>query len=113
MKFLVEEQNCNPSHLDKNKVTPLHLAAVTGHLDVVKYLTLEQHCDPLSTDTEFNNTPLHFAVEYGQLEVVKFFIETLHCPPDIRGWLNMTPLELARVQGHHHVVKYIESISHK
>ena len=87
------------------------MAASRGHLDIVKYLTLEQHCDPLCTNRE-NNT-LHHAASRGHLEVVKFFIETLHCPPDIRGWHNMTPLELAHSQGHHHVVKYLESISHK
>jgi hypothetical protein len=34
----------------------------------------------------------------------------LHCPPDVRGGLNMTPLEQAR---HHHVVQYLESIHRK
>ena len=47
VKFLVEEEKCNPSHLDKNAMTPLHMAAMCGHMNIVTYLTLEQHCDPL------------------------------------------------------------------
>jgi hypothetical protein len=42
--------------------------------------------------------------------VVRFMIETLHCPPDIRGSYNETPLDKARRKGHHHVVKYLESL---
>ena len=108
VKFLVEDQHCDPSHCDYKKATPLHLAAQFGHLAVVQYLTLEQHCDPLCKSK--NNTPFHNAARRGRLEVVRFMIETLHCPPDVRGWHNMTPLEQARSKGHHHVVKYLESI---
>ena len=43
IKYLVEQCNCNPSHLDSERVTPLHLAAKCGHLEVLRYLTLE-HC---------------------------------------------------------------------
>ena len=114
VKFFVEQIKCNPSHMDKDKLTPLHLAAEKGHLDIVKYLTLEQSCEPLCTSTH-NNTPLHLAAIRGQLEVVKFFIETLHCPPDVRGWKNMTPLEWTHQtrqrgrRGHRQIVEYLES----
>ena len=110
VKFFVEQQKCDPSHMDKRKVTPLFLAAGKGHLDVVKYLTLEQHCDPLCT-TDNNDTPLHVAAYMGQVEVVKFYIEHLHCSPDIRGQHNKTPLQLARHRAHDHVVEYLKSVT--
>ena len=39
-----------------------------------------------------------------------FFIQVLHCPPEVRGQHNYTPLDMARNEGHHHVVKYLESV---
>ena len=108
VEFFVEQQKCDPSHMDKRKVTPLYYAASRGHLDIVKYLTLEQHCDPLCTTD--NNTPLHAAAYMGQVEVVKFYIEHLHCSPDIRGHHNKTPLQLARHRAHDHVVEYLKSV---
>ena len=75
-------------------MTPLNFAAGKGHMDIVKFLTLEKHCDPMSRD-RIGNTALHHAILNGQLETVKFLIEKLKCPPDITGFLNLTPLQLA------------------
>ena len=113
--LLPKEDICtssSTSHLDSERVTPLHMAAQEGHLEVVQYLTLEQHCDPLCV-AKNNNTPFHAAAYFGHLQLVRFFVEVLHCPPDIRGGLNMTPLEQAHSQGHRHVVQYLESIHPK
>ena len=88
------------------------MAAQFGHLEVVQYLTLEQHCDPLCM-AKNNDTPLHLSAYNGHLQLVRFFVEVLHCPPDVRGWRNMTPLGKARSQGHRHVVEYLESIHPK
>ena len=112
VRFLVEQEKCDPSHVDKMKVTPLHLAAGKGHLDIVNYLILEQHCDPLCAAVN-DITPLHFAVLHGQLEVVKFYFEHLHCSPDITVFHNITLLQVARDSGHYHmhVVEYLKSIA--
>ena len=50
MKYLIEEQNTDPSCHDENKTTPLHIAAVNGRLDIVKYLTLDENCNPLDRE---------------------------------------------------------------
>ena len=42
VKYLIDEQGCNPSCLDEDKYTPLHCAAIKGHINVVKFLTMEK-----------------------------------------------------------------------
>ena len=47
---------------DINQNTPLYLAAAQiGHIDTIKFLTLETKCDPTSRNAD-NNTALHLAV---------------------------------------------------
>ena len=53
--------------------TPLHLAAVNGHLDVVQYL-VEQGANKEATD-DCNKTPLFVAAKGGHLEVVQYLVE--------------------------------------
>ena len=74
--------------------TPLHLAAMEGHIEIVKFLTVEKNCDPIS-ETIKEITVLHGAALRGHLEIVKFLIEELKCPPDITGYLNIIPLQMA------------------
>ena len=38
IKYLIEEQNCNPSCLDESNRIPLHYASIHGKLDAVRYL---------------------------------------------------------------------------
>ena len=86
-------------------MTPLHLAAAKGQLDTVKYLT-ERGGNPLVVN-KINDTPLHWAAEFGQLEITKYFVETLNCSVELKGHLNMTPLEKAGRNGHIHVTQYL------
>ena len=76
-------------------------------MDIVKFLTMEKHCDPMSQN--FNsNTALHNAVMGGHLEVVMFFIEELKCPPDIPGQWNITPHQMAVHNDHFDIAKYLQ-----
>ena len=58
MEYFVTECNCNPACPGPLGLMPLHLASEQGHLDVVKYLVIEQQIDPLCEDQN-GNTPLH------------------------------------------------------
>ena len=40
---MIEDIQCNPLVLDTDNHTPLHRAAISGHLEAVKYLTLKKH----------------------------------------------------------------------
>ena len=105
VRYLVDEEMCDVLCCDKDSVTPLHLAAAKGQLDTVKFLT-ERSGNPLVVN-KVNDTPLHWAAEFGQLEVIKFFVETLNCSAELKGHLNMTPLEKAGRNGHIHVTQYL------
>ena len=116
VKYLIEQMNCNASQVDERQVTPLHMAALYGHLHlhlhIVKYLIEGKLCNPLCRASD-RNVPLHGAAYKGHLEVVQYYIQTIQCSPNIRGWHNTTPLEQARSNGHSHVVSYLESLSTK
>ena len=88
---MIDKQGCNPSCLDDLKSTPLHHAAAKGHVDIVEFLIVHKHCNPLSG----HMTDLHCAVLGGQLQMVKFPVEKLKCPPDISEPSNLTPLQIA------------------
>ena len=45
LKYFVSEKNYNPACPGYRERTPLHLASFRGHLDVVKYLVIEQQVD--------------------------------------------------------------------
>ena len=96
--------------LDEDKYTPLHCAAMKGQIDIVKYLTVEKHCNPLCRDIS-QNTPLHKAAQKGHIDTVKFLVEELKCPPDIAGYRNLTPLQMAASWNHSDVVRYLQKYS--
>ena len=79
-------------------------------MNIVKFLTLEKCCDPMSRDV-FNNTALHYAVAGDQLETLAFLIEELKCPPDTPGVFNKTPLQMAIRMNHFEIAKYLQKHS--
>merc|ERR1712079_67482 len=87
--------------------TPLHAAAESGHLDVVKAICNEL-TDKNPSDSH-NFTPFHAAAYEGHLTVVKFlasFVPNV----DIRTndfFNNSTPLHNAAEGGHLDTVKFL------
>ena len=53
--------------------TPLHYASANGHLDIVKYIMEEEHCDPYTVDEKFS-TALSLASKKGHFDIVKYLI---------------------------------------
>ena len=105
VKYLVDEEMCDVLCSDRDGVTPLHLAAAKGQLDTVKFLA-DRSGHTLVANV-VNDTPLHWAAEFGQLDVIKFFVQALNCSTELKGHLNMTPLEIAGRNGHIHVTQYL------
>ena len=51
VKYLIDQQGCNPSCLDDYGYTPLHCATVKEHIDIVKFFTVEKGCSHLIPST--------------------------------------------------------------
>ena len=70
----------------------MHLACLDGHLDVAKYLTEEQHCDPACKNSS-SWILIHAAYQNGHLDVARYLAEEQHCDPACK---NRTPIHAAR-----------------
>lgn len=86
IRYLVNEMTkhtpLNDVVYDRTKegYTPLHLAALYGHLPVVKLFITELNIDP-NTPGFRGRPPLHDAAQQGHLDIVKYLIEELKCDP--------------------------------
>ena len=75
-------------------------------VDIVKFLTLETHCDPTSRNAG-NVTALHVSAIKGHLDVLRFFTIDRNCDPNLAGQYGQAPLHYAATFGHLHIVKYL------
>ena len=96
---LMEEGAC------PDGITPLHMAAQEGHLDIVRYL-VERGADFNQAD-KWGQTPLHAAAYNGHIEVVRYLIEGKGADFNLADRWNQTPLHLAACYGHTEVVRYL------
>jgi ankyrin repeat protein len=104
--------------------TPLHVACLYGHADIVRAL-LEKNADPRVTDGD-GGTPLHDASAGGHLNIVKMLVERIReireirdadaaGPADVSSFVNArdgdgeTPLHLATRGEHGPVVTFLLS----
>ena len=71
VKYLVEKKNCNPMQKNDTGSTALHMAAITGNVDVFKYFISECNCNP-ACPGPLGLTFLHFASDQGHLDIVQF-----------------------------------------
>jgi ankyrin repeat protein len=84
---------------------PLHLAAVNGHLDVVK-LMVASNVD-IGMRSKYDSGTIHYATRAGHLEVVKFLHQTT---PDVLKQLGAqsgTALHEAATYGWFEIVKWL------
>ena len=84
----------------------LHIACQWGDVDIVRYLIINQRCNPYVINTS-KQTPVHTASERGNLDVVKVLVSKRECDlntPDERG---NTPLHTACKHGHHSTVEFL------
>ena len=98
---------------DKRGLTPLHVAAFHGHLEVCRLIM--EACQDKNPGEGWGSgwTPLHGAAENGHLEVCSLIIDAIDNknPPALNGY---TPLHSAAQEGHLEVVRLIvENITDK
>ena len=97
IKLLVVEQGTDKDKENSHGHTPLYLASLYGHLEVVKYL-VEQGAS-LDKANNSGNTPLSGAAHRGHLQVARYLLEqgADRDKADNHGY---TPLHYAAQQDH-------------
>lgn len=86
-----------PTSLD---LTPLHIAAASGHTSICNLLLRHGQCDIDSQDVLNGWTPLCYASRHGHYDVVQLLLDHKGVDVNHRGIFKRTPLHLA-VEGCH------------
>ena len=111
IQFILDHMESNSSwtdHQNQNGKTPIHIAAMNGHSEVVKLLAIYTDHDAKNNVIQGNAgwTPIQLAAMNGCTEVVKVLANLSKEPnaPQYGGW---TPIQLAAENGHTEVVKIL------
>ncbi|XP_045354419.1 ankyrin repeat domain-containing protein 66 [Leopardus geoffroyi] len=107
VKKILKKGLCDPNYkdVDWNDRTPLHWAAIKGHVEVMQLL-IEYGARPcLVTDVGW--TPAHFAAESGHVSVLKI-LHALHAAIDAPDFFGDTPKRIAQIYGQTACVAFLE-----
>ena len=90
-------------------ITPIHIAAGTGNLVLLK--TLVRKVNKIQAKDDYRRTPLHYAAMHGHLETCQFIMQKIN-DKNPRGWFlqdiyRRTPLYFAAENGHLAICKLI------
>ena len=91
----------------RNGLTPLHYAAMSGHLAILEYL-LEKGAEIEAVDELFGWTPLHCAADNGHAKIVRFLLThkgSVDAKDDRVSW---TPLHFAEMNGDKEVLRLLK-----
>jgi len=105
VEYLTKSLHCDPN-IKLHDQHPLEEAAISGCLDIVKFLLDCCNCN-LNGRGHFGRVLIHFAAEHGHLKLVKYLIEEKSCDPSVLDGKGFTPLQLAAGEGHLNVVRYL------
>lgn len=77
--------------------TPLHLAAIRGHTNIVRALIDCQNKPLVDRNVkDFDeNTPLHYASEYGHAECIIYLVKEAQADPFLKNKFGYTPSDIA------------------
>ena len=97
------KRTVNPNSADASGMTPLVVASLEGHDEIVRLLVERRDTNPnLSMDQ--GATPLYFAAQEGHLECVQALMKRDDLDPNI-AWKGKSPLYVAAIQEHREVVR--------
>ncbi|XP_070275476.1 ankyrin repeat domain-containing protein 66 isoform X2 [Myotis yumanensis] len=107
VRKILKKGLCDPNYkdVDWNDRTPLHWAAIKGHMEVMKLLIQCGASPCLVTDVGW--TPAHFAAESGHLPVLKM-LHALHAAIDAPDFFGDTPKRIAQIYGQKACVAFLE-----
>ena len=106
VKYLINEQHCDPNSKGQYGRTPLHYACNIGHTDIIDYLLSDLKYDLNLLDND-GDMPIHIASISGCLSIVEYFVNKQNCDPNSRGEKGRTPLHYASSGGHINIIQYL------
>ena len=72
--LLNDRQEKNQVLVEEDGSTVIHLAAVLGHLDIIKWYKEELNCSNINPEDNKGNTPLSQATKLENLDVIELFM---------------------------------------
>ncbi|MCY3974076.1 MAG: ankyrin repeat domain-containing protein [Simkaniaceae bacterium] len=106
-KTLIFHTGVNPCAWEnKERFTPLHLAATGGRIDVVRWLIDRKEVDP-NVGNRNGANPLHLAAAGGRADVVEFLITQKRVEVDAGDAYGNTALHVATACNHIGVMKML------
>lgn len=78
--------------------TPLHLAAIRGHTNIVRSIIESPLKPPVDRNVKDcdENTPLHYSSEYGHSECIIYLVKEAMADPYIKNKYGYTPSDIAQ-----------------
>ena len=81
--------------LNENGDCLLHFACQWGVVDIVRYLVIDERCNPNVQSSTSENTPLHIAARYGQDHTIVQLLSCKECDINAQNKKGDTPLHVA------------------
>ena len=85
----------------------LHIACQWGNVDIVRYLTTDEGCNPSVQSSISENTPLHIAAKYGQDNLIVQLLSCKQCNPNAQNKEGDTPLHIACWRQSLHIINHL------
>ena len=88
---------------DLNGKTPMHLAAVAGHLDTIQALQAKGAKQTVADSSK--NLPIHYAAWDGHFEIVEHLVSDANI--NAQGYIGRTPLSISALRGHENITRLL------
>ena len=108
VKVLIKKMNCDKSLRDESGLNALGYSIKSGHLELIRYLAIEQKLDPMVAVTGDSTSLPDLATESGKVEVLELLIDELNCDLSSHSnHLGLNLLHFACAKGNLECVQYL------
>lgn len=93
VKELLRHPELEKSPVSTINRSPIHLAAIRGHVDILR--ALSDAGAPVDIRDVDENTPLHYASEYGHADCIIFLAKEAQADVFVKNKFGLTPSDIA------------------